>query len=155
MIGGVGCCLFTCGALFTCIMLRDYNNKKNAVLEQMMKNQNGGMPMDVMQGQGVADDDDDDWAYGAGGVDDGKKSKRKRKKMKGGMAVMDFYGNQGDGYDEDGVYVARAVGAPNGGAKGGDSGDGAKPQNMNSRINYQREQMKKKHRDQDGGAFNM
>ena len=71
---------------------------------------------------------------------------------------MDFYGNQQEpGYDEDGVYVAQAVGQTMQG--GGDGfGDGDKPQNTNSRINYQREQMKKKHRDQDGGgmgAFDM
>ena len=33
MFGGAGCCLFTCGACITCILLRDYNNKKNAIME--------------------------------------------------------------------------------------------------------------------------
>ena len=76
-----------------------------------MRNQH--MPIDVMQGQGVedySDSEDDPWAYqkNNAATDDGKKPKRRKKK--GGMAVMDFYGNQNDGYDDDGVYVARAAG---------------------------------------------
>ena len=33
MFGGAGCCLFVCGMCITCVLLRDYNNKKNAIME--------------------------------------------------------------------------------------------------------------------------
>ena len=50
---------------------------------------------------------------------------------------MDFYGNQQNSYDEEGVYVARAAGGqifhPN--DRGGGYDDSNKPQNMNARIN--------------------